>query len=304
MPNVTVDQKTFNALTLAHAAITFARHALPYGSANQSADLLAKRDGSGPSGAQALPRLGYCRDGVKGMMALPHGALPPHFGSTDDARSRTYRSALSAAVALYYGTGNCGEHGNLTYHFLATFGYPGLTIIYASSTVMDHAYTVLTWTGCTDPVVCDAWPSKPQACLWSQFFANPKRTQPDVGYKTVISHNVTTDNMGTDLIGDAFRLLSPAFVNKLPPASRVTGYSQQQIQTLLDSEPKGIYTQISTLAKAYQPVVDFVYNGQLLSTVAVPQERWSATVEKVIVEVNEQVRVLDPSHRYTTAARG
>lgn len=298
MPTKKVDEKTFAALALAHAAIVYARHALPYGSANQLSDIQHKRDG-GEGGGQSLRRIGYCRDGVKGMMKLPHGPLPASFGSTDQAKSRTFRSALSAAVALYYGVGNCGEHAHLTFHFLTTFGFPGLTIVYASSTVMDHAYTVLTWEGCKDPVVCDAWPSKPQACLWSHFFARPKSTSSGKGFNEVLRHVITDHNMGTDLIGEAFQLVSPKVVNKLPKSSLVPGYSTQSITAWLNGTPKGLYNQVSTLASTFQPWVDYEYDGQLLSSVAVPGERWSARIEEVIVEVNNQIKVLDPGKRYT-----
>lgn len=297
MPIVKVDRSTFTALCLAQSAISYARHALPYGSANQYQDLLQKRDG-GESGAQALHRLKACRDGVASLMAQPHGALSSAFGATAQERAESYRSAIAAGVALYYGAGNCGEHAMLTFQFLSTFGFPGIDIIYASSTIIDHAYTVITWKGCADPVVCDAWPTKPQACLWSQFFANPHRRTPDPGFRALHRHGITDVNMGSDLVGDAYRLLNPSYVASLPLASRMKGYPQTEVRQWLQTVPKGVYNQVSTLHAAYQPWVDFDYQGQKLSEVAPTGERWTASIEPVIVEANRLLRVLDPALRY------
>lgn len=63
MPIVKVDRSTFTALCLAQGAISYARHALPYGSANQYQDMHGNREG-GKSGAQSLPRLKACRTGA------------------------------------------------------------------------------------------------------------------------------------------------------------------------------------------------------------------------------------------------
>lgn len=297
MPIVNVDRRTFTALCLAQAAISYARHALPYGSANQYQDLLHKRDG-GESGAQALHRLKACRDGVAALMAQPHGVLPAAFGDSAPERTENYRSAIAAGVALYYGAGNCGEHAMLTFQFLSTFGFPGIEIIYASSTIMDHAYTVITWKDCSDPVVCDAWPTKPQACLWSQFFANPRRRAPDPGFKVLHRHKVTDTNMGSDLVGDAYRLLNPSHVASLPLASRMKGYPQTEIAEWLKTLPKGIYNQISTLRQDFQPWIDYGYQGQKMSESARGGERWTASIEPVIVEANRLLRVLNPELRY------
>lgn len=297
MPIVKVDRSTFTALCLAQAAISYARHALPYGSANQYQDMHGNREG-GKSGAQSLPRLKACRTGAASLMAQSHGVLPDIFGATAQERAENYRSAINAGVALYYGAGNCGEHAMLTFHFLSTFGYPGIEIIRASSTTIDHAYTVITWKGCSDPVVCDAWPTKPQACLWSQFFANPRRTVPDPGFKAQQRHTITDRNMGSDLIGDAYRLLSPSHVGMLPLASRVKGMSPTEIEQWLQTVSAGTYDHVSTLQSAYQPWVDFDYQGQRVSNAAPIGERWTASIEPVIVEANRQLRVLDPALRY------
>jgi len=300
MPIMNVDKNTFNALVVAQAAINYARKALPYGSANQYADIMARRDG-GESGAQSLKRLGYNRKAVDQMAQMPHGALPAQFGASAQEQFATYLSALSAGVSLYYGAGNCGEHAYLTYHYLSTFGFPGLQLICASSTSMDHAYTVLSWEGCRDWVVCDAWPSSPQACLWSQFFGNTGGPGRAPAFATQMRHNITPQNMGTDLIGEAFGRLSPSFVKTLPPASRVTGYSAQQILTWLRSEKNGVYNHQSVLNQATPGPVDYAYDGARLSQVAPAGEQWTARLAKVIIETNNQLKVLDPALRYTTS---
>jgi hypothetical protein len=305
MPTVRVDRTTFSALTLAQAAITYARKALPYGSANQCADLLRQRNGD-PSGAQALARLDFNRTAVDTMLALPHGALPASFGANPAAGFQTYASALSAGVSMYYGAGNCGEHAYLTFHFLTTFGFPGLRITCVSSTAMDHAYTVISWQGCTDWIVCDAWPSKPQACRWSEFFANSTRSQTNPAFKALTTHEITSQNMGTDLIGEAFQLISPTFVRQLPLASRATGYTRQVIVDYLRSRPRGVYDHTSVLTTACQPYMDYQYMNdrgatELLSQTALPGEQWTARLAKVILEVNNQLHVLNPAQRYTAA---
>ena len=76
--------------------------------------------------------------------------------------------------------------------------------------------------------MCDAWPTNPQACLWSHFFANRRKTPPTVDYKVRQSFNVTADTMGTDLVGEAFAVVDPTHVESLPPASRLTGYTDDE----------------------------------------------------------------------------
>src|SRR5581483_3061331 len=100
-----------------------------------------------------------------------------------------YATGVDVGVSMYYGAGNCGEHSSLTYAYLVTFGYPGITIHRCSSTIMDHAFTVITWGNPNLSVLCDAWPSTPQACLWVHFFANPQfYNRPQPGFKPIAKH--------------------------------------------------------------------------------------------------------------------
>lgn len=165
---------------------------------------------------------------------------------------------------------------------------------------------VISWQGCTDWIVCDAWPSKPQACRWSEFFANTTRSQTNPAFKAMTTHEITSQNMGTDLIGEAFQLISPSFVRQLPLASRATGYTRQAIADYLRSRPKGVYDHTSVLTKACQPYMDYQYLNdrgatELLSQTALPGEQWTARLAKVILEVNNQLHVLNPAQRYTGA---
>lgn len=300
---VIVDSTTFSALHLSQAAIAFARNALPYGSANQWADWQRLRPG-GPSQGEQLPRLNVIRDGIQAIMRQRHSGLPPYFGTGLNAH-QIYYSGIATGVAMFYGAGNCGEHAMLTFSFLCTFGFPGITVQRVSSTVVDHAYTVITWQGCKDAVICDAWPTRPQACLWSHFFANPKRQVPDPGFRTVASFTIpsTPTNYISDIVGDSFRAVNPALISRLPSQSLIAGYTPEAIAQFLRDTNNGLYNHVYTVAKQYQqpqqPYVEYQYNGQNLSTVAPRNEQWSGTVLPAILEVNNQLKVLDPNQRYT-----
>lgn len=293
-----VDRQTFTALVLSQAAINFARGALPYGSANQVPDLVKEH-------GQVINRLNAARDGLKVLLHAAHGPYPAHFGATPEAAFPLYACALGTGLAMYYGAGNCGENAQLTFNFLVTFGYPGIRIRRVSSTVLDHAYCLIDWTGCTDPVVCDAWPTNPQACLWSHFFANRRKTPPTVDYKVRQSFNVTADTMGTDLVGEAFAVVDPTHVESLPPASRLTGYTDDVITQYIDEFlGHGVYNMVSPLANAYLPAVDYRYlneRGQTetLANVAPQGEQWTGKVERAIVEVDKRLHMLNPALRYT-----
>lgn len=300
MPVIAVDRATFTALQLAQAAIVFARRHLPYGSSNQLADLRTGRYGQNPDGT-GLPRLTAVRNSVKALLTQRHQPLGP-LGLDD----RTYANGISTGVAMYYGAGNCGEHSNLTFSFLSTFGFPGITIHRCSSTVMDHAYTMISWANCQNAVVCDAWPSNGQACLWSQFFANPHRTQPDPGFVEITRHVVTDQNMGEDIVGQAFRAIDPRAVTRLPVGSQIAGYSQQVIDTFVQQYlGHGVYNQLTTLARNVPVPMDYSYTSEgrteLLSQVAPQGEQWTGRVLPVIMEVGGQFpQMLDPNMRYTS----
>ena len=301
MAVIPVDRATYTALQLAEAAIVFARRHLPYGSKNQKSDLQSGRYGQAPDGS-SLPRLTAVRNSVRALLARPHQPLGP-LGLDD----KTYAKGVSTGMAMYYGAGNCGEHANLTFSFLATFGFPGITIHRVTSTVMDHAYTIITWTNCQNAVVADAWPSSPQACLWSQFWANPHRTQPDQGFKELARHVVTDQNMGFDLVGEAFRAIDPRVVTKLPLASQITGYSQEAINSYIQQfDNRGVYDITSTLANNVQVPLDFSYTSErgteLLSKALLPGEQWTGRVLPIIMEVSGQFpQMMDPNMRYTSA---
>lgn len=286
MPTVVVDSATFSALHLASAAINFARKTLPYGSPNQVADWNSSRR-PGLCDGTLLPRLITVRDSVQKVLALPHANLT-------NITLRTYYSSIIAGIAMYYGAGNCGEHASLTYSFLLTFSFPGLTVRNVSSTVMDHAYCVIAWPGCKDPVVCDAWPSKPQPCLWSQFFANPGTTP--AAYREIASHTFGPSDMGFDVVGEAFRAVDPTYVAKVPQQQVIGGLTQQQQY----QQKKSAYNHLYTVADKFKPQwFDYSYNNQLLSKAAPAGETWSGKVLPVVTDVAGRVSALDPNARYT-----
>ncbi|WP_338524098.1 hypothetical protein NUH87_31130 [Pseudomonas batumici] len=169
MSTVQTDRLTFNALTLAQGAINAVQWALPYGSNNQLESLKATRTGEDPQG-QTGARVNAIREGLYILLRQPHAPLPPYFAEG----GALYWCAMFSGVALYYGAGNCGEHASLAFNYLTLFGFPGIEIQRVNSDFNEHAFCVITWDGCKDPVICDAWASQPQACLYSHFFANPK----------------------------------------------------------------------------------------------------------------------------------
>ena len=299
MPVIAVDRATYTALQLAQAAIVFARRHLPYGSANQVADLRSGRFGQNPDGS-VLPRLTATRDSTSALLGRPHQPLGP-LGLDD----RTYANGVSTGVAMYYGAGNCGEHSNLTFCFLATFGFPGITIHQVSSTVMDHAYTMITWNNCQMPVVCDAWPTNGQACLWSQFFANPNRSVPDAGFAELARYTITDQTMGFDIVGQSFRAIDPRAVTRLPAQSQIVGYPPQVINTFIQRYLRhGVYNQLSTIGRNVQVPLDFSYTSdrgtELLSQALLPGEQWTGRVLPVIMDVAGQFpQLMNPNARYT-----
>jgi hypothetical protein len=300
MAVIPVDRATYTALQLAQAAIVFARRHLPYGSSNQLADLQSGRYGQSTDGS-TLPRRRAALRSVEALMAKPHQPLGP-LGLED----RTYGIGISTGVAMYYAAGNCGEHANLTFSFLTTFGFPGVTVHRCTSTVMDHGYTMITWPSCKNAVVCDAWPTNGQACLWSQFFANPNRTQPDPGFREVARFTVTDQNMGFDIVGQAFRTVDPRAVTRLPVGSQIVGYSQQAVTSYIQQFlGHGVYNQLTTLANGVQRPLDFSYTSdrgtELLSQALLPGEQWTGRVLPVIMDVSGQFpQLMDPTMRYTS----
>jgi hypothetical protein len=301
MPVMPVDRATYTALQLAQAAMAFARRALPYGSSNQLADLRSGRFGQTMDGS-VLPRRQAALKSVKALMAQTHQPLGP-LGLDD----RTYGIAVSTGVAMYYGAGNCGEHANLTFCFLATFGFPGITVHRCTSTVMDHGYTMITWPNCQNAVVSDGWPTNGQACLWSQFFANPHRTQPDPGFREIARFTITDQNMGFDIVGQAYRTVDPRAVTRLPLGSQIVGYSQQAINSYIQQFlGNGVYGQMTTLAQNVQVPLDFSYTSERgteqLSQALLPGELWSGRVLPTIVEVTGQYpQMMDPAMRYSSS---
>lgn len=301
MPNPwPVDRATFTALCLSQAAISAARASLRYGSANQYVDLLQMRTGGNPDG-QTLPRLKLTRAGTDALYTRNHAPLPAYFNKSEPM----YIRAISAGVAMFYGAGNCGEHANLTFTFLCTFGFPGIEVTRVSGSTLpngkrfDHAYTMINWKGCKDPVVCDAWPTTPQACLWSHFFGNMRRTKPDPGF--IVNARYDIVDMGNDIVGDAFRAVDPARVAQLPPQQQIKGYPQDQINKRI--EEGGAYNHTSVLAGG-QAWLDYVYvneknQAELMSKAAPVGEQWTGKVLPVIAEVNNRLPYkLDASKRY------
>jgi hypothetical protein len=301
MPVMPVNRATYTALQLAQAAMVFARRHLPYGSGNQLADLRSGRFGQTTDGS-LLPRRQAALKSIKALMAQKHQPLGP-LGLDD----RTYGVAVSTGVAMYYAAGNCGEHANLTFSFLVTFGFPGVTVHRCTSTVMDHGYTMITWPNCQDPVVSDGWPTNGQACLWSQFFANPHRTNPDPGFREVARFTITDQSMGFDIVGQAFRAVDPRVVTRLPLGSQIVGYSQQAINSYIQQFwGHGVYNQLTTLAQNVQTPLDYSYTSErgteYLSQALLPGEQWTGRVLPVIMEVTGQYpQLMDPNMRYASS---
>jgi hypothetical protein len=306
MPVIDVDKSTFAALHLSQAAVAFTRANLLYGSANQASDLRNTRSG-GSSGGQSLPRLDAVRDSIKKLLALPSVPL-----ATVGLDSGSFVRGIETGLALYYKAGNCGEHAGVVFSFLCTLGYPGLTIHYASSTVMDHAFCLIEWPSCDNFVVADAWPSKAQACRWSEFFAKPSTPRSDRGYAILASHTITDANMGLDVVGHAFQAIDPEKVAKLPLESRTKGFASQDIEDFIKRFlGQGIYNQIYTVTATSQPYQDYRFvdhdhkdQVNLLSTTAPPTEQWSGKILPVIQEVTGRLGqsnpgLLNTSMRYT-----
>jgi hypothetical protein len=294
MPVIDVDRDTYVVLQLAQAAIHFTRHALPYGSGNQIPDLQGTRTG-GVTDGTTRPRVKAIRRSKRALLKEPHAPLGP-LGLDD----RTYALGLGVGLAMYYGAGNCSEHASLTFAFMATFGFPGITLRRCSSTLMDHVFTIVTWGNPNVAVVADAWPSKPQACLWAQFFASPTHMEGNPpGFKEKEKFKVTDQNMGFDLVGQAYRAIDPAVIEQIRPQSRIKGYTDQQIEDYINSEPDGLYDQEYSVAEPFEPAQDYRYNGERLSKALLPTERWTGYVQRAITEVNKHPRMLDPTMRYT-----
>jgi hypothetical protein len=302
MPAIDVDRQTFNALTLAQAAVNFTRAHLTYGSGNQISDLRQSRSG-GSSEGETLPRLDAVRDSTERLLALPTAPLGDLGLDT-----KTFARGIGTGLALYYKAGNCGEHANVVFAFLCTLGFPGITIHRVSSTVMDHGFCLIEWPSVSNRVVSDAWPTKAQACRWSEFFAQPKSGS---GYTIRASHTITDSNMGFDLVGHAFQAIDPAAVEKLPLQSRTKGLSSSEIEDYIATSNHGVYDQVYTVGPSFRPYQDYRYvdhdhndKVNLLSTAAPLGEQWSGKVLPVIEEVTGRLNkktptLLNPSLRYT-----
>jgi hypothetical protein len=157
-------------------------------------------------------------------------------------------------------------------------------------------------------VVCDAWPTTPQACRWSEFFAKPKNPSSNPGFVERVKFEITDKNMGFDLLGNSFRAIDPGAISKLPPQSKSKGYSKQAIINYIKDDDNGVYNQVYTVGDAYQPYVDYRYTDQsnkvhLLTQESPSGEQWTGKVQAVIKEIqdnfgNPQAQLIDPNQRY------
>jgi hypothetical protein len=288
VPTTVVDTDTFNALHLAQATINYVRLTLTYGSGNQATDLRAKfgRDGATPVNGQTLPSLKACRDGTKMVLQQPH-ARPAGWVSAD-----LYRQGIGAGVAAYYRAGNCGEHATVAFCYLAHLGYPGLKITRCSSntkeTGLDHGFVMIEGKGTGGKafsVICDPWPSKGQAVLWSDHFAYKSGKANSDLVIARATFEITPDSMGDDPMVEAFKAVDPAAVSKLPANDRIKGYDDATIeQYIADNASHGLYThEYTTNSPAFQDYSNTYHDNvsnkdvtQTLSALAGFKDVWTA----------------------------
>jgi hypothetical protein len=82
-------------------------------------------------------------------------------------------AALVAAKADLAHGGNCGEHAVVAFDFLRTVAFgQGLHLVSVEG--LDHKFVLIGDMSDFDDdlVVCDPWPTRPTACLWSHHFAH------------------------------------------------------------------------------------------------------------------------------------
>jgi hypothetical protein len=275
----TVNRDTFNALHIAQATINYTRNCLKYGSSNQIDDLKKLRQELSPANGQSLRRVNAIREGAKSILLKPHA-------KSDGLTDELFQQGILAGVAAYYRAGNCGEHANIAFCYLTHFGFPGLTITYCSSKLMDHAFVLLS--GHFDSVVCDPWPGNAQACLWDDHFCKGN-------YEAVATHTITDKNMGYDPLVESFKAIDPDVVATLPLGNQIKGYSPDQIEHFIKKYAgHGLYNHLyTTKTQEYQ---DYHYKNdrnqiEKLSEVLHEKEEWSAKLLKIIDDVGNKVHL-------------
>ncbi|MEO0564613.1 MAG: hypothetical protein AAF125_21090 [Chloroflexota bacterium] len=165
-----VSSKAMGRLNKAKDAIEHTKQVFSYGAGNQSEALKATNFNS------------YYR--MKVMRNEKYWKLT----KKAKALAAAHPEAYTAAKAQIVHGGNCGEHAQVAFEYLRVMA-DGETLNRASVKGLDHAFVIIgdipTETD-GDLVVADAWPTKPTAVVWEDFFAHEAdRSQIEVRKKMV-----------------------------------------------------------------------------------------------------------------------
>jgi hypothetical protein len=178
----TVDQKTFELLSLAERAICYTKQVLPKGSPNQLEHV-------GGSWDKRLDHdniyLNYLTMGPEQQLAK---ALQENERDCDDDTYAKLYIGLGAGIARYYGGGNCSFHNRIAINFLLKNAPLGTRITLCHLTTRDHCLTLIEFPGLNKVVVCDPHPANhPQAVLL-EHYVEPKENM-TLQFSTVVDNN-------------------------------------------------------------------------------------------------------------------
>lgn len=175
-----VSGQTKQRLRLAERAIDYTKRIFPDGAGNQR-KAIEKSHG-------ASTRRRYAARDQKSKFGGQHTAKDKP-SKTDSENLDIYRTALKAT---HFGGGHCDEFAAVTFDWLRENAPNGTHITKTSKSGLDHAFCVigdLANENGDELVVADAWPVRPQACVWRDFFGY-------TGKRSKLEHDGELDSDG------------------------------------------------------------------------------------------------------------
>jgi len=157
---------------------------------------------------------------------------------------------------------------------------------------MDHMFVMLQGKGAA--VVCDPWPAKAQAVLWTDHFRAGDK------YDAVATTSITASSMGYDPMVEAFKSIDPDVVKTLKPANTIKGYGKATVEAYIGKYLRhGVYDHVyTTKTDAFQ---DYQCATSKLSTILGTNEQWTAKLAPTLTQVIDPLGTkvgLDPKLRF------
>jgi hypothetical protein len=275
---IPVGAQTFAALQMAQDATDWAQAATPFGSPNQVTLFRNDRNGNPTKGE------GLTRSQKAARVGLPRERL-------DDIDS----AALLAAGALAYGAAMCRGLAALAFAYLfhqAPRGaLPSLTLKIVEQTLLlerpqtqrlRHVQLEISWAGSDGPVICNPWPTRPQAVRESECAAERRNQERSLATRfgreavthpwfrealeapktTLVSHTLRDDDHGRDIIRRAL-VRYPRHAELIRPGEPIAPPSETQVQRFHQSIVAPAHLEFSVAAHL-EPAVVYLHGNQTL----------------------------------------